>query len=195
MMAGVTNFNDGTLRTNYPRDNDLGQMNGTTQTGTIAVNTEYTYQVVWNAETQTTNLRMFYSDGTRFINDTVTNTSTSVPAALQNRTAAFSPAFYFTDNTVKITEMSVETGIPIDVTAVSIPATLELPIGESDTLTVSYTPENSTFKGVTWTSSDPAVATVNKYSGQIRALNAGQTTITATSAIGRKTSTCIVTVQ
>ncbi len=63
---------------------------------------------------------------------------------------------------------------------------------QDDTLTAQVLPENATDKTVTWTSSVPAVATVDN-NGKITAVAAGETVITATAGDG-KTATCTVTV-
>ena len=69
---------------------------------------------------------------------------------------------------------------------------LALVIGEADvTLTATVKPENATDPTVTWTSSNPAVATVDE-TGKVHAVAAGEATITATA--GDKTATCKVTV-
>ena len=69
---------------------------------------------------------------------------------------------------------------------------LALVIGEADvTLTATVKPENATDPTVTWTSSNPAVATVNA-NGTVHAVAAGEATITATA--GDKFATCKVTV-
>ena len=57
-------------------------------------------------------------------------------------------------------------------------------------LTVSYDPADTTeIKTVTWTSSNPAAATVDG-SGKVTAVSAGETTITA--KVGTHTATCVV---
>ena len=69
---------------------------------------------------------------------------------------------------------------------------LALVIGEADvTLTATVKPAEATDKTVTWTSSNPAVATVDE-TGKVHAVAAGEATITATA--GDKTATCKVTV-
>ena len=74
---------------------------------------------------------------------------------------------------------------------------LALVIGEADvTLTATVKPENATDPTVTWTSSNPAVATVtattDNTKGTVHAVAAGEATITATA--GDKFATCKVTV-
>ena len=69
---------------------------------------------------------------------------------------------------------------------------LELIIGQADvTLTATVKPDDATDKTVTWTSSNPAVATVDA-NGTVHAVAAGEATITAQA--GDKTATCVVTV-
>ncbi|HJB96444.1 MAG TPA: Ig-like domain-containing protein [Candidatus Mediterraneibacter intestinigallinarum] len=72
--------------------------------------------------------------------------------------------------------------------------TLELVKGASDTLTVQYNPETTTDdKGVTWTTSDASVATVEN--GVVTAVGVGTATITAISVMGADiTDSCEVTV-
>ena len=70
---------------------------------------------------------------------------------------------------------------------------LELVVNEADvTLTATVKPDDATDKTVTWTSSNPAVATVDA-NGKVHAVAAGTATITAQA--GDKTATCVVTVK
>ena len=70
--------------------------------------------------------------------------------------------------------------------------------GETLTLTATVAPDDATDKTVTWTSSDPTVATVAD--GVVTAVAAGTATITATATNGTddttddKTATCTITV-
>ena len=70
---------------------------------------------------------------------------------------------------------------------------LSLKEGETARLTATVLPENAANKAVTWTSSNPAAATVDE-SGNVIAVGAGSTTITVTTADGSKTAECNVTV-
>ncbi|WP_169088077.1 Ig-like domain-containing protein [Paenibacillus sp. PL91] len=72
-------------------------------------------------------------------------------------------------------------------------STLELTVGDpAAALLAAITPENAASKEVTWTTSDPNVATVN--GGEVTAVGAGTATITATTADGLFTASCLVTV-
>ena len=71
--------------------------------------------------------------------------------------------------------------------------TLNLTEGETATLSATVSPENTTDKTVTWTSSDATVASVNT-GGVVTGLKAGTATITV-STINGLTATCDVTVK
>lgn len=85
---------------------------------------------------------------------------------------------------------------PVAVTGVSLtPLTLNLVYGDTATLTATVAPVNATNPGITWTSSDTSVATVDQ-SGTVTAAYAGTAVITASStADGSKKATTTVTVQ
>ena len=65
--------------------------------------------------------------------------------------------------------------------------------GETLTLSATVNPETATNKNVTWSTSDPSVATVDN--GVVTAIKAGTATITVTTEDGGKTATCTVTVN
>lgn len=82
--------------------------------------------------------------------------------------------------------------VSIPVTAVTLDKTsLSLAKGSSETLTATVSPRNATDKTVTWTSSNPAVATVDQ-NGLVTAVNSGNATITASA--GDFSATCEVSV-
>ena len=70
---------------------------------------------------------------------------------------------------------------------------LSLTVGSSEQLTATVAPAEADNKSVTWTSSNPAVATVDA-SGNVTAVGTGTATITVTTADGGRTATCIITV-
>lgn len=81
---------------------------------------------------------------------------------------------------------------PVHVTSVTLNKdTLNLTVGNYETLTATVEPENADDKNVTWSSSDPTVATVDE-NGKVTAVKAGNAVITATA--GGKKATCEVTV-
>lgn len=116
---------------------------------------------------------------------------------LQLLKAAGAGAVYF--DLVQITELVEATGISVE--------DVQVESGKKTQLTPSMTPANASTT-VTWTSSNPSVATVDA-NGVVTAVSAGTTTITATAAVknydfvNRKyltdkatyTATCTVTVR
>ena len=88
--------------------------------------------------------------------------------------------------TVKPQEVRV-TGVTLNKTSIT------LSVKRSYTLTATVNPDNATNKKVTWTSSDPAVATVNN--GIVRGVSAGNAEITVRTDDGGFTATCSVKVR
>lgn len=83
---------------------------------------------------------------------------------------------------------------PIEVTKISISKIkIELRTGKTKTLKATIEPENATNKKVTWKSSNPKVATVDK-NGLVTAKRGGEAVITV-AAEGGKFVTCVVTVK
>ena len=81
------------------------------------------------------------------------------------------------------------------VTAISVPSTATLYVGNTATLTATVTPTNATNQKVTWNSNNESVATVGT-DGKVTAVSAGTATITATAQDGSGiSSSCVVTVQ
>lgn len=89
--------------------------------------------------------------------------------------------------------ITVAEGI-IKVTGVTLDKpSLELEIGESDTLTATVTPDDATNKAVSWSSANDAIATVKD--GVVTAVAAGETTVTVTTADGAFKATANVVVK
>ncbi|MDR2009983.1 MAG: Ig-like domain-containing protein [Bacteroidales bacterium] len=82
-----------------------------------------------------------------------------------------------------------------DVTGISLnKSSLTLKIGETETLIATVQPGKATNKTVTWTSSNPLVATVMP-NGLVTALSKGKTTVVATTADGSLSEMCEVIVE
>lgn len=64
-------------------------------------------------------------------------------------------------------------------------------VGSTFQLTATITPGDATDKSVTWTSSDPKVATVDS-NGLVTVVGPGTATITVSTVVGDKTATCII---
>ena len=80
--------------------------------------------------------------------------------------------------------------VPVEVESVSLnKSTLSLEVGNTETLSATVLPSNAD-QSISWSSSDPSVATVSN--GLVTAVAEGNATITATA--GSKSATCEVTV-
>ena len=69
-----------------------------------------------------------------------------------------------------------------------------LTVGDTETLTATVQPDGASNRTVTWTSSNPSVATVDA-SGTVTAVSEGTANITVTTEDGNFTATCEVTVN
>ena len=85
--------------------------------------------------------------------------------------------------------------VVINVTGVTVdPETATLEIGETQQLTPTVEPSNASYKAVSFTSSDDAIATVDN-DGLVTAVKAGTADITVESLMdGSKTAVCTLTV-
>jgi uncharacterized protein YjdB len=83
----------------------------------------------------------------------------------------------------------------VSVSGISLNKTsLTLLKGKTDSLVVTFTPDDASNKVVTWSSSDDNIVKVTQ-SGKITAVAAGTATITATSVDGQFKVNCVVTVK
>ena len=90
-------------------------------------------------------------------------------------------------------DMVMPTGLNVAGTGL-VDGSLALAENEERQLTATITPENAISKEVNWASSNPAAATVDA-NGKIKAVKAGNTTVTATSQAGGLVSSVAVTVK
>ena len=85
---------------------------------------------------------------------------------------------------------------PVHVTGITLcPQEQSMNVGQCKKLQATVLPANATNQSVTWHSSNPNVATVGTYTGQIDAKLAGTTTITATSVDGGFQASCALTIN
>lgn len=82
----------------------------------------------------------------------------------------------------------------VAVTGVSLPTTLSLKVGASQTPAVGFTPENATDKRLEWQSANEAVVKVSA-AGKLTGVAAGTAVVTVRSVNGGFTATCRVTVK
>ena len=96
----------------------------------------------------------------------------------------------YTSNTIQ--SSFTLTVLPIALQSISLPSSILLNIGQKTTLTAQFNPTNAANKSISWSSTNPSVATVAN--GLVTGKSNGTTVITATSADGAKTATTTVTV-
>ena len=142
----------------------------------------------------------------------VADKASAAEAATINLTATPSAGYTFTswsvkdegDNPITVTDNQftmpasnvtvTATFTAIAVTGITLNKTdASMGFGDTETLTATVTPANALNKNVTWTSSNPSVATVAD--GVVTAVAVGSATITATTEDGDFTATCAVTVE
>lgn len=142
-------------------------------------------------EGKTQQLKVIASDGSQA---TVTYTSSDAKVAtVSNSGLVTAVAPGSATITAKVGETELKCAVtvtakPVEYTYAISKSSVELEVGESETLSVTVTPDKSI--SVTWTSSAPAVATVDN--GVVEAVAPGTAKITA--SVDGKTLTCDVTV-
>lgn len=105
------------------------------------------------------------------------------------------PNYKLASNTISIPGRITGTGTNIPVTGVLLDRhTLDMTAGSMQQLTASVSPKNASNQTVSWTSNNPAVATVDD-SGKVTAVSAGIAMITVATADGNYTDSCTVTVS
>ena len=102
-------------------------------------------------------------------------------------------AYLFKDETRIVSGIIIKEGTPVSGVSIS---TLESSINVGNTLQLEATvsPSNATNQKVTWSSSNPEIATVGETTGLVTGVAVGSATITATSVDGGKTATTTVNV-
>ncbi|WP_338541494.1 glycosyl hydrolase 53 family protein [Paenibacillus tundrae] len=93
----------------------------------------------------------------------------------------------FLDNATEVNRQKV-TGVELD------KRTTTVEVGDTDRLRATVTPENATYQGVTYTSSNPDVVKVDRYKGTVSGLAEGKATITVSTYEGQFTDTAEVVV-
>ena len=102
---------------------------------------------------------------------------------------------YETKNPTCIPATITVSAAPVAVTGVTIDETLSVNIGQTKTPSFTVAPAEATNKTVSFTSDNPAVATVNATTGEVTGVSKGTATITVKTADGNFTDTCTVTVS
>lgn len=137
-------------------------------------------------------------DGENF----TTGVAKTVPQLASILTRGTSTPFYFgsylkqvSTGTFVYLKVTRAPFVPVAVTSVTLnKSSMDMFTGGHETLVATINPDNATNKAVSWSSSDPSVASVDD-DGKVTAVSAGTATITVTSLSDpSKTATCSVTV-
>lgn len=181
--------NDGTLPNawiEYTLDNtytltsiNLTMFNGSTRTYPIEISVNGT--VAWSGSTALTS-----GVWARSI------TATGNKVRIRMTAANSSGTNWFSISEITITGTVASSTVPVASVAVS-PVSATLNVGATRTLTATVSPSNATNKNVSWSSSNPAVATVSA-SGIVTGVAAGSASITVTTQDGAKTALSAITV-
>ena len=113
------------------------------------------------------------------------SSSSVAPSSSSSSTPSSSSAPSSSSSSVAPQPVAV-TGVALDKTAANVI------LGQTLQLTATVSPENADNKAVTWSSSDPDVASVSN--GLVTAEGIGEATITVKTREGNKTATCVITV-
>jgi len=190
-----------TIKVNDTVESDGSWVGYSSSPMTISVTDKYISSVVlklnwWAADAE----NVIASSGTRSISDKQYDEDLEKYVYKDGSTwvtfsdvGASSVTINTTKSSVIISEVTVNYSSFVAVTGVTLSQSeAVLTVGGTQTLTATVAPANATNKSVTWTTSNPSVATVAN--GVVTAVGVGSATITATTTNGAKTASCAVTV-
>ncbi len=104
-----------------------------------------------------------------------------------------------TVTSVKYPSVSAECKVTVETAIIAVEDitlnkdTLDMTVGDTETLIATVTPDNATDKTVTWSSANSSIASVSE-DGLVTAISAGTTTVIASSSNGKQ-AVCLVTVN
>jgi uncharacterized protein YjdB len=154
---------------------------------------DYTYVIVWDGTDYSIKI---YNSAGLLAGASTPATTTSAPLA--NAAAPHYPGFFLANTSITLKSFSVVSGMPtVNVIGVTLtPATLEIPAGQTGTLSAALIPVNADEQTVSWASSNEGIATVSGtgLSATVTGVTQGTATITVTTSDGGFTDTTEVTV-
>ena len=109
-------------------------------------------------------------------------------------TATPAPSSGLAPATVTVTVKNADGAVAVTGVAIN-ESNVKVKVGATTKLTATITPADATITGITWESSDPTVATVDRVTGIVTGVKAGTANITVTTEDGNKTDTVEVTVE
>ena len=174
----------------------VGKMSLSVRAEVEGVRVNTAYKTLYVGESAQILATVYPSDA---INTTITWTSSNpnvvsvdngTITALKEGTSVITAKSYNGKTTTTTVEVKIKQVVATGITLNKTSTTLN--VGASETLTATISPTNVTNKTITWTSSNPSVASVSN--GKITALQAGKTNIVARTSNG-KMATCAVTIN
>ena len=102
-------------------------------------------------------------------------------------------AYKYNNTTSRVRGIIFEGYIPVSGVSI-LTSESSINVGNTLQLEATVSPSNATNQNVTWSSSNPAVATIGETTGLVTGVAVGSATITATSVDGGKTATATVNV-
>ncbi|MCD8015787.1 MAG: Ig-like domain-containing protein [Lachnospiraceae bacterium] len=135
----------------------------------------------WTTGSVTANLYLVDAGGQL---EEVTDVEISTGTAISSDKMFASPGTYYvrmSGNASWDYTLNVRQEEYIALTAITLTESKSIGLGWSDYLIPTFTPSNASEQGITWTSSNTSVATVDE-NGKVTAVSSGETTITAVSS-------------
>lgn len=146
--------------------------------GTVTANGGYNGVGIGGGMSSSTNGTLTVADGLGVFGGTSANPTTFIASPYTSR-----PQYMVVKALIQPTSVSV-----------SAPNSAIVGVGLNKTLTATVLPNDATNKSVTWSSSNPAIATVDTQTGEVTGVAQGTVQITATTINGIS-ATCTVTVN
>ena len=193
-----------------------GQADGTATITVTTVEGGYTATCEITVNSPVTGITVSPTTKTLSLDETAQLTATIQPSDASNRQVSWSSS---DPSVVSVSSRGVITGVDVGTATITVttadggytatctvtvavrvtgvqvkPETKTLNVGEVYKLTATVQPSDATNKAVTWTSSPMGVVQIDAQ-GIVTAIRNGTTTITATTADGGYTDTCVVTVN
>ena len=150
------------------------------------------------SSTQTISQGQAYSDKGYYASDCYQKDITSKVQISGNVNVTKTGTYYLTysvtddyGNRVSVTRKVIVKNNYVQLKSISVtPNSMTLSKKQTKKITVLYTPTNATNKSITWTSNNPAVATISN--GTVTAVSKGEATITAASSNGLYARTKVI---
>ena len=185
-----TTYEKGAYKLAWSKNGEVSDLVDVPSFKTKAKPTTTTTTTAKPTTTTTTTVAPTTTTTTSTVAPTTTTTTTVAPTTTTTTTVKPTTT---TTTTVAPTTTTTTTAIPV--TGVTLDkSTLSLEVGATGNLVATIAPSNASYKAVSFTSSDDAIATVDD-DGLVTAVKAGTADITVESLMdGSKTAVCTLTV-